>query len=115
MRDHGTSSGDRGDDATYILLAVAVELHQEVGQVADVVDAAAQLALLAKVVDADQQGLALASTLRVLEGVAGGGAMAELLHALGWHMALVGFRALEKEWMGCQLISASCFQLWVLG
>lgn len=63
----------------HVLALVAVALDQEGGDVLDVVDAAAQLALLAEVVDADQQRLALPRAVRVLEGVALRGPVAELL------------------------------------
>jgi hypothetical protein len=57
-------------------------LDEELRHVLDVVDAAAQLALLADVVDADQQGATPAGTVGVLEGVALGSAVAKLLGAL---------------------------------
>ena len=63
----------------HVLAAVPVALAEEGGEVLGVVDAAAQLALLAEVVDADQQGFALPGTVRVLEGVALWRAVAELL------------------------------------
>ena len=65
----------------HILPTVAVVLDQEGRQVLRVVDTSAQLALLAKVVDADQQGPAAAGTVGILEGVFLGRTMAELLGA----------------------------------
>lgn len=67
----------------HVFAAVAKVLREVRCHVAHVVDAAAQLAALAKVVDADEQGLAAAGALRVLERVVGGGAGAELLRVLG--------------------------------
>lgn len=48
----------RQDD--HILPLVSISLHQELRHVLGVVDAASQLAALPKVVDTDQEGLALA-------------------------------------------------------
>lgn len=67
----------------HVLAAVAVALDQEGRDVADVVDAAAQLAVLAEIVDADQQGAATAGAVGVLERVLPGRAVAELLQARG--------------------------------
>ncbi len=63
----------------HVLALVVVVFAEEVGHVVDVVDAAAQLALLAKVVDADEQRLALTRAVGVLERVALGRTVAELL------------------------------------
>lgn len=57
-------------------------LHQEVRDIVDVVDAALQFVRRAEVVDADQQGLALARALAVLEGVVIRCAVSEALLAL---------------------------------
>lgn len=66
------------------VLALVAKLLDQVGRhVPDVVDAPPQLASLAKVVDADQQGLPPAVALRVLEGVALGMAIAEGLGGRG--------------------------------
>lgn len=65
-----------------------VALHQEIGNIVDVVDATLELVRRAEVVDADQQGLALSSTLTILERVAVGCAVAETLLALG-HVGLL--------------------------
>lgn len=67
----------------HVLALVIVLVDQEGRQVLDVVDAAAQLALLPKVVDADQQGLATPVALRVLECVSLGRAVAELDRTAG--------------------------------
>ena len=67
-----------GED-DHILAAVPVALGQKGGQVLGVVDAAAQLSLLAEVVDTDQESLALPGTVGILEGIAFRGAMTELL------------------------------------
>jgi hypothetical protein len=45
----------------------------------DIVDATSQLAILAEVVDTDEESLALARTVRVLEGIPVRGTMTELL------------------------------------
>lgn len=63
----------------HVLSLVAVPLDEEGRDVVDIVDAAAQLAILAKVVDADEQSLATAGTVGVLESIAFGGTVAELL------------------------------------
>lgn len=49
----------------------------------NIVDAAAKLTILTKVVDADKQSLAPAGTVGVLESVTFGGPMAELLRRRG--------------------------------
>lgn len=67
----------------HVLALVVVLVDQERRQVLDVVDAAAQLALLAKVVDTNQQCLATPVALRVLECVSLGCAVAELDRAAG--------------------------------
>ena len=65
------------------VLARVAEVLVEVGaHVLDVVDAAAQLAALAEVVDADEQRLAPARAAAVLEAVALRRALAEGLHGL---------------------------------
>ena len=58
-------------------MAIKVTAH-----ILDIVDTAAQLATLAKVVDADQKGLSSTGTVGVLEGVASGSAMAKCLGLL---------------------------------
>lgn len=78
-----------GED-DHVLALVAKMLGQVGGHVADIIDAAAQLAALAKVVDADQQGFPLAGALRVLEGVVLGMAVAEALRGRGWRRGAVG-------------------------
>lgn len=49
----------------------------------DVIDAPAQLALLSKIVDSNQQSLAFTRTVGVLEGITVRSAMAELLWRVG--------------------------------
>ena len=61
----------------HVLALVAQVLGRVAAHVLDVVDAAAQLALLAKVVDADEQGFPAAGAVGVLKGVAARGALAE--------------------------------------
>lgn len=72
----------------HVLTLVVVAVHQERRDILDIVDAALELVGGAKVVDADQQGLALSGALTVLEGIICGCAVAELLlalrHAGGW-------------------------------
>jgi len=65
----------------HVLPPVPELLRQECRHVLNVVDAPAELALLAEVVDADQQRLPLARAVGVLERVALWGAVAELLRA----------------------------------
>ena len=66
----------------HVLALVVVVLGQEGRDVVDVVDAPPELCLLADVVDADQQGLAGAGTLGVLECVSLRGARAKVLRTL---------------------------------
>ena len=66
----------------HVLPLVAIALVEEPRHVGDVVDAAAQLALLAKVVDADEESLAATAAVGVLESVALRRAAAEGLRAL---------------------------------
>jgi hypothetical protein len=61
----------------HVLALVAKVLVQVAAHVLDVVDAASQLALLAKVVDSNEQGFPSAGTVGVLKGVASGGALAK--------------------------------------
>jgi hypothetical protein len=63
----------------HVLALVAKVRVQVAAHVLDVVDAAAQLALLAEVVDADQQGFPAAGAVGVLEGVISRRTMAEVL------------------------------------
>ena len=63
----------------HVLPLVAKVFHKVCGHVSDVVDAAAELAALAKIIDADEQGFSAASALRVLEVVAVGCSLAKLL------------------------------------
>lgn len=55
----------------------------------DIVDAASELALLAKVVDTDEQSLPLTGTVGVLEGVALRCTMSELLGNVRWRRGVV--------------------------
>lgn len=68
----------------HILPLVAVSFSQEGRDVLNIVQAAAQLAVLTEVVDANEQRLSLAGTSRVLEAIAFRGTVAELLEARGW-------------------------------
>ena len=63
----------------HVLPLVAKMLGKVSSHVADVIDTATQLAALAKVVDSDQQGFSPAGAVGVSEGIAVGGAVAELL------------------------------------
>lgn len=73
------------------VLALVAKMLDEIGRhVPDVVDAPPQLAALAKVVDADQQGFPPAVALRVLKGVALGMAIAEGLGGGWWLRRMVG-------------------------
>lgn len=67
----------------HVFALVAKSLHQVVGHVLNIIDATSELALLAKVIDTDQERLALAGTVGVLERVSIGSAVAEGLHACG--------------------------------
>lgn len=70
----------------HVLPLVSKVLNQVRGHVANVIDAASQLAALAEVVDANEQGLPAPIALRVLEGIVGGGASAKVLWG-GWGWA----------------------------
>jgi hypothetical protein len=73
----------------HILLLVVVPLHKERRDIVDIVDAASELALLAKVVDTDEQSLPLTGTVGVLEGVALRCTMSELLGNVRWRRGVV--------------------------
>jgi hypothetical protein len=97
----------------HVLALVTKGLHQVVGHVLNIVDATTELTFLAKVVDANQESLALAGTVGVLERVAVGGAMAEVLHAL-WRrwwgaltevVLLVNVLAAGEFWMDMALVA----------
>lgn len=66
----------------HVLPLIAVTFVQEPRHIVHIVDAAAQLALLTKVVNADEQGLATTTAVGVLEGVALRRAVTKLLRAL---------------------------------
>lgn len=63
----------------HVLSLVAIALYQESRNIVYVVDTSSQLAFLVKVVDADEKCLATTSTSGVLESIAFGGSMTELL------------------------------------
>lgn len=85
---HGILLVVREDDH---ILALVPKLLDQVGRhIPDVVDASPQLAALAKVIDADQQGFPPAVALRVLEGVALRVAIAEGLGRRGRLRRVVG-------------------------
>lgn len=96
----------------HILALVTKGLHQVVGHVLNIVDATSELALLAKVVDADQESLALAGTVGVLERVAVGCAMAEVLHAL-WRR---WWGALTEVVLLVNVLAAGevCIEMWLV-
>lgn len=86
---HGPENIRLGWDTHRILLVVGENDHiaasipepvmEEGGHVGDIVDAAAELVGLAKVVDADEEGATTTGAGGVLEVVVGGGAVAEVL------------------------------------
>lgn len=85
----------------HVLPPVPVPRGQERSEVLDVVDAAAQLAILAEVVYPDEEGLAPARAGGVLEGVVVGGAVAEVLEAgRGWGGGAGGGAGAIRVW-GC--------------
>jgi hypothetical protein len=67
----------------HVLSLVAIALYQESGNVVYIVDTSSQLSFLVKVVDADEKCLATTGTSGVLESVAFGGSVAELLGCSG--------------------------------
>lgn len=68
----------------HVLPFVAKVTIQVARQVLDIVDTSPQRALLAKIVDADQQSFPSASTIRILKLIALRSAVSENLHLLGW-------------------------------
>jgi hypothetical protein len=72
----------------HVLSLVAIALYQESRNIVYVVDTSPQLALLVKVVDADEKCLATTGTFGVLESIAFGGSVAELL----------GYRGRRRSW-----------------
>lgn len=76
---HGVGLVVGQDD--HILALVPMVLDQVLRKVLGVVDAAAQFAFLAEIVDTDQERTPLSCAVGVLEGIAGGGSVAELLVA----------------------------------
>jgi hypothetical protein len=74
----------------HVLPPVAKLLSQKGCHIAHVIDAAAQLAALAEVIDTDQEGLTATRAFRVLEGIALRSATAELLRAGGRCLYLRG-------------------------
>lgn len=76
---HGVGLVVGQDD--HILALVPMVLDQILRKVLGVVDAAAQFAFLAEIVDTDQECTPLSCAVGVLEGIAGGGSVAELLVA----------------------------------
>lgn len=77
----------------HVFPLVAIALDEEVGKVLDIVDTSAQFAFFANVVDSDQQSLAFTRAVGVLEGIAIGCAVAELLRSGGNGVGLVGLLA----------------------
>ena len=93
----------------HVFASVAEVLVEVGGHVLDVVDAAAQLAALAEVVDADEQGFPLACAVGVLEGVVAWSAMTEGLGLLwrgGRAVSLVlihGWHVRSRSWVAIGL------------
>jgi hypothetical protein len=91
----------------HVLALVAEVLVQVAAHVLDVVDAAAQLALLAKVVDADEQGFPAAGAVGVLEGVATWRALTEVLglarRRRGRGVVSLDVSITVDGWEGCRL------------
>ena len=69
----------------HVFSGVPEALVEVCGHVFDVVDAAAQLAALPKVVYSDQESFSPASAVTVLKGVAIGSSMTELLRCRAWN------------------------------
>lgn len=67
----------------HVFTSVSKVLGKIGRHVANIVDASAKLAALAKIVDADEEGLASASALRVFERVALGSTASEVLRRAG--------------------------------
>ena len=65
----------------HVFPTVPISLNQKGRDIPYVIDTASQLALLAKIVYADEQSLAFAGTVGILKGIAIRGAVAELLLA----------------------------------
>ena len=74
----------------HVFSRVAEVAVQVGGHVFDIIDAAAQLAFLVEVIDADEEGFAATGTGGVLEAVGGRSAGAEGLHLLrGWRRGVM--------------------------
>jgi hypothetical protein len=84
----------------HVLSLVAIALHQEGRDVVYVVDTSTQLALLTKVVDADEKRLATTGTFGVLESIAFRGTVAELLGNIG------------GRWSGSSVLGVVVSTLW---
>lgn len=84
----------------HVLSLVVVALHQEGRDVVYIVDTSTQLAFLAKIVDTDEKRLATTGTSGVLESVAFGGTVAELLRNIG------------GRWSGSSVLGMVVSTLW---
>jgi uncharacterized membrane protein len=84
----------------HVLPLVVIALHQEGRDVVYVVDTSTQLALLAKIVDADEKRLATTGTFGVLESIAFRGTVAELLGNIG------------GRWSGSSVLGVVVSTLW---
>jgi hypothetical protein len=117
---HGVLQVVGEDD--HVLALVAEVLEQVRRHVLDVVDAAPQLPALPKVVDPDQQRLAPARAVRVLEGVVLRRSLAEALRrARGWWGGLVvpvhvGVRVGSRDTCrrACERVSPACLPVMML-
>jgi hypothetical protein len=74
----------------HILTLVVIALREEGSEVVHIVDTPPKLSVLTKVVDADEESLALSRAVGVLEGVALGGTVAELLGRRGRRRTCAG-------------------------
>ena len=84
----------------HVLSLVVVALHQEGRDVVYIVDTSTQLAFLTKIVDTNEKRLATTGTSGVLESVAFGGTVAELLRNIG------------RRWSGSSVLGMVVSTLW---
>ena len=84
----------------HVLSLVAIPLNKEGRHVVYIVDAASKLSLLVEVVDANQKSLATTGTVGILESIAFGSSVTELL-GRRW-----------RRWTGSSVLSIVVLALW---
>jgi hypothetical protein len=84
----------------HVLSLVAISLNKEGRHVVDIVDTTSKLSFLIEVVDANQKSLATTGTVGILESIAFGGSVTELL-GRRW-----------RRWAGSSVLSIVVLALW---